>query len=350
MEKLRHLLGKYSDGKISLKEWFELSEKINDRQNQEVEATLRKEWEQQLEAEEIQTKNLMPVLHEIHHRIRLNESRPVSNFRKWWQGFQKVAAILIIPLLVGFFVLFYSQAKNFTANDSYAEIQCPMGARTKFILPDGSTGFLNSGSTLKFPLVYNRQRTVDLSGEAWFDVRRIDKKPFHVHTKYLNIEVKGDILNVSANENEHTEEVVLQQGHINVFSREGKPLASLSSDEQLIFDTDQQTVTTVKVDASLYSAWKEGKLIFKNETMKQVLQRLSRWYNTEFVWTDNQSPDDYNLQVTFVDEPLEEVLKFISDKTTLKYKEEARTINNDGIFNRRKITIQAQQANLGQLK
>lgn len=350
MGNIKHLLGKYSNGKISLKEMIELSDKMNDGQNQEVEATLRKEWEQQLEAEEIQTKNLKPVLHEIHHRIRLNESRPVSNFRKWWQGFQKVAAILIIPLLVGFFVLFYSQAKNFTANDSYAEIQCPMGVRTKFILPDGSTGFLNGGSTLKFPVIFNRERTVSLIGEAWFDVSHNDKKPFHIRTKNLNIEVKGEILNVSANANEHTEEVALQQGSVTVYSKEGKPLAALSSDEQLIFDTDKQTVTTLNVDASLYSAWKEGKLIFKNDNMRQVIQRLSRWYNADFVWTDKQSPDQYNLQATFVDEPLEEVLKIIADKTTLKYKEELRTFNADGVINRRKITIQAQQSNLGQLK
>lgn len=350
MENLRHLLGKYSDGKISLKEMIELSDKMNDGQSQEAEHVLREDWEAQLKQENSRAKNLKPVLHRIHHRIRLDENRPLSNFKKWWQGFQRVAAILIIPVIVGFIVFFYSQAKSFSVNDSYAEIQCPMGVRTKFILPDGSTGFLNSGSTLKFPVVFQKERTVTLHGEAWFDVSHHDKKPFHVCTPNLDIEVNGEIVNVIANANDPTEEVVLQQGKIQVFSKQGKPLAVLSSDEQLIYDIQKQNVTTFKVDASLYSAWKEGKLIFKNDNLQQVIQRLNRWYNADIIWTDNQPADHFNLQATFVDEPLDEVLKFISGKTTLKYKEESRTITPDGVFNRRKITLQAQPIKLGQLK
>lgn len=350
MKNLKQLLEEYSEGRISMKEMIELSEKINDGQSQEAENLLREEWENQLKQEQSQGKNWEPVLNEIHHRIRLKENRPLSGIKKWWQGFQKVAAILILPVIVGFFVFFYSQAKSFMMNDSYAEIQCPMGVRTKFILPDGSSGFLNSGSTLKFPVVFNRERTVILSGEAWFDVSRNNKRPFHVQTKNLNIEAKGEILNVIANENEPTEEVILQQGKINVYSKQGKPLAELSSDEQLIFDINKQSVTTFKVDASLYSAWKEGKLVFKNDNMSRVIQRLNRWYNADIVWIDNHPDDHYSLQATFVDEPLDEVLKYISGKTTLKYKEESRTINPDGVFNKRKITLQAQPVKLGQLK
>lgn len=350
MGNLKHLLGKYSDGKISLQEMIELSDKLNDRQSQETEELLKQEWENQLKANQPQAKDWNPVLHEIHHRIRLKENRKVSNFRKWWQGFQKVAAILIIPVIVGFFIFFYSQAKSFIINDSYAEIQCPMGVRTKFILPDGTIGFLNSGSTLKFPVVFQKQRVVTLSGEAWLDVSHDDKKPFHVLTKNLNIEVNGDMLNVKTNNDEPTEEVVLQHGRINVYTKHGKPLAQISSDEQLIFNIEKQSVTTFKVDASLYSAWKDGKLIFKNDNMSQVIRRLNRWYNANIVWINGQADDHYNLQATFVDEPLEEVLKYISGKTTLKYKEDLRTINTNGVFNRRKIIFQAQHIKLGQLK
>lgn len=350
MENLKQLLGKYSDGKISLKEMIELSEKLNDGQSREAEDILREEWENQLKAEQIQSRDLKPVLNQIHHRIRLNESRPVSNFRKWWQGFQKVAAIMIIPLLVGFFVFSYSQARLFTFNDPYAEIQCPPGVRTKFILPDGTSGYLNSGTTLKFPVGFNKNRTVELSGEAFFEVSQNNRKPFVVSTKNMNIEVKNKSLNVIAIDDEPTEEIVLQEGRVKVFAKDGNPLAVLTSNEQLVFNIERKEVTTFKVDASIYSAWKEGKLVFKNDNMSQVIQKLNRWYNAEIVWTDNLPEDHFNFQATFVDEPLDEVLKFISDKAALKYKEELRTINTEGVFNRRKITIQAQQIKLGQLK
>jgi ferric-dicitrate binding protein FerR (iron transport regulator) len=350
MKNLKQLLEEYSDGKITLKEMIELSDKINDGQSQEAEELLKEEWENQLKVEKSNARNLKPVLNEIHHRICLKENRPASRFRRWWQGFQKVAAILIIPVIVGFFVFFYSQAQSFKINDSYAEIQCPMGARTKFILPDGSTGFLNSGSTLKFPVVFTKDRSVELTGEGYFDIGTNNTKPFYVRTKNLNIEIKGHSLNVIANENEHTEEVVLQEGKINIYSKDGKLLGVLSSDEQLILDTKKHTITTQKVNASIYSAWKEGKLIFSNDNLSKVIQRLNRWYNADIVWIDNHNNDHYSLQGTFVDEPLDEVLKYISEKTSLKYKEDLRTFNTDGVFNRRKITIQAQQIRLGQLK
>lgn len=349
MENIQQLLKKYSEGKITPKEMIELSEQLNDGQSDVAEKFLLKDWEAALESKEIPVHNLKPMLHEIHHRIRLNENKPLGYFGSLWRNFQQIAAIIVIPLLVALLVFSSGQVNDYFQPASYAEIQCPPGTRAKFALPDGSTGYLNSGSIMKFKAVFTGQRSVELIGEAYFNIVSA-KDPFHIVTRNLNIEVDGNILNVIANGYENTEEIVIQTGNAKVYSKDGKQLASLPSNKQLIFNIENQTITTLPIEATQYSEWKDGRLTFRNEDMKQVAQKLSRWYNAEVIWVDDASLKGYNIQATFVDEPLDEVLKVISNSTSLTYKEEKRLIDTQGIYQKRKITVQAHPEKMSQLK
>lgn len=349
MENIEQLLKKYSEGKITPREMIELSELLNDGQSDVAEKILSKDWMVTFESDGISTRNLKPMLHEIHHRIRLKENKPASYFGSLWRNFQQIAAIIIIPLLVALLVFSPGQVKNYFKSVSYAEINCPLGTRAKFVLPDGSTGYLNSGSVMKFPAVFTSQRSVELTGEAYFNIITT-KVPFHIVTKNLNIEVAGNSLNVIANENEKREEIVLQTGNANVYLKDGKQLASLSANEQLIFNTEGQTIATYPIEAVQSSEWKEGRLTFRNEDMKQVAHKLSRWYNADVIWVEDPLHPGYNIQATFVDEPLDEVLKVISSSTSLTYKEEKRLADAQGVYQKRRITVQAHPSRISQIK
>jgi len=347
-EHLQHLIQKYSDGKLTLKENIEFSELIADPKNRHAEQLLNDVWQSQLKSEVLFNKNLKPVLDQVHHLIRLNENSKLKHLN-WWQAFQRVAAILIIPLLLSFLVFLRTQPGKPTSTVSYAEIQCPLGVRTKFQLPDGSTGFLNSGSRLKYPVVFNQQRTVELIGEGFFDVVHNKEIPFHVKTRNLDIKVVGTIFNVIANEDEGTEEIVLQSGEVDISSKCGKQLAVLFSNEQLTLDSKKQTFTKKQVIASQYTKWKEGRLVFRNENMQQVAIRLSRWYNANVIVEDSLL-NDYTYHATFIDEPLDEVLKLISITTPITYKEERRTSNKEGIYQKRKIVLQINKLKINQFR
>ncbi len=347
-EQLKHIIQKYSEGKITLKEQIELSEQLADQQNQEAEQILHNDWKSQLESTTVFNHDLNPVLDKIHHRIRLNETNKVIQI-SWWQTFQRIAAILILPLLLSFLAYFYFQSDRPVTNNSFAEIQCPMGVRTKFQLPDGSTGYLNSGSRLKYPVRFNGERKVELTGEAFFDVVHNAKIPFHVNTPNLDIKVLGTTFNVIANEDETTEEIVLQTGKVDVSSRSGKQLAVLKPNEQLILDIEKRTLVRNEVEASQYSTWKDGKLVFRNENMQQVARRLSRWYNAEVV-VEDRLLNDYTFHATFLDEPLDEVLKLLSITTPLSFTEEKRASNADGVFAKRKIILRMNQSKINQFK
>jgi len=347
-EQLQHLIKRYSEGKLNLKEQIDLSEQLADTENHIAEEVLNNDWNAQLDSTIITNKDFNPILDRVHHHIRLNEGdKPVRII--WLQGFQRVAAILIVPLLLSFLAYFYFQSKPSDIPVSYAEIQCPMGVRTKFQLPDGSIGYLNSGSRLKYPVQFIGERKVELTGEAFFDVVHNAEIPFHVNTKNLDIKVLGTTFNVTANEDEQTEEIVLQTGKVDVSSKSGEKLTVMKPNEQLTLNIEKQTITKNEVEASQYSTWKEGKLVFRNEDMQQIARRLSRWYNVDVI-IDDRMLDAYTFHATFVDEPLDEVLKLLSITTPLRFEEEKRESNQQGVFQKRKIVLRINQSKIKHFK
>lgn len=345
---IKNLIQRYSEGDISLKDQIELSEQLADSENSNAEEILRQDWQAELASVNIPDHNLNPLLDRVHHQIRLEETK-IKKQPNWLTTFQRIAAVLIVPMLFSFLAYYYLQSKKASGEGSYAEIQCPLGVRTKFELPDGSTGFLNSGSRLRYPVRFTNQRRVELTGEAYFDVAHNAEVPFHVKTRNLDIKVLGTTFNVIANDDEPTEEIILQTGKLDVSSPDGKKLDVMKPNEQITLDIQKNILVKNQVEASQYTSWKDGKLVFRNENMQQVARRLSRWYNAE-VLADDRMLDDFTFHATFKDEPLDEVLKLLSITTPLSYKEEKRVSNQDGLFQKRKVFIRINHSKISQFK
>lgn len=346
-EQLKYLIQEYSIGKLTIEEQIELSSQLADPQNKEAEGILFNDWNLQLESNSLSNRDLKPTLDKIHHHIHLNETNKVIRLN-WWQIFQRIAAILIFPLVLSFLAYFYFQ-DNLSSAIAFAQIECPLGVRTKFLLPDGTTGYLNSGSRLKYPVQFIGERNVELSGEAFFDVIHHADIPFNVNTKNLNIKVLGTTFNVIAYEGEQIEEIVLQTGEVNISSRSGNQLAALSYNQRMTLNIEKRTFTKEKVLASQYTSWKDGKLVFRNENMQQVARRLSRWYNAEVV-VDDRMLEDYTFHATFMEEPLDEVLKLLSLTTPLSYKEDKRESDTEGVFRKRKIILKSNKFKFNEFK
>ncbi len=347
-EKIRHLIKKYIEGSSSLKEQIELSELLADPGNKTVEQILSREWNQFLTMEPQQKYDYKLLLDRVHHQIRLKENIKNQQTRLV-HIFQRVAAILILPLLFSFLAYYFHGKTTSSELSSFAEIQCPMGARVKFQLPDGTSGYLNSGARLKYPVKFGNERKVELVGEAFFDVAHNPQIPFHVNTSNLDIKVLGTVFNVTANEGEQTEEVVLQTGKIDILSKYGDKLTTLTPNEQLVLNIDKKAFSKKEVEASQYSTWKDGRLVFRNENMQQLAKRLSRWYNADVVVEDHQL-NDYTFHATFIDEPLDEVLKLISLTSPISYKEEKRISNQDGVYEKKKIILRINESKLKSFK
>ena len=163
------------------------------------------------------TNRLLDKLHHLIHLDSYKKSRNLPFYRKAYQQLSKIAAILLLPVLLISTWYFITDGRFFAKEEKtiYAEIFSPLAARTRFELPDGSTGWLNSGSTLKFPVKFRgKQREVKLSGEGFFNVVKDSEKPFVVKTSDMNIVALGTRFNVLTYPNDETCEVTLESGKV----------------------------------------------------------------------------------------------------------------------------------------
>jgi transmembrane sensor len=327
----RYFKGTYSRADYKAARYFFSNAEGSD----ELEKHIEHHWFE-ITNEPVAEGNVDHLLERIHNQIQAEPGSGRS--LSFVAVFQKVAAILVIPLIFGFLALLYSQSIEKKGTLAKAEIICPEGVRTKFVLPDGTTGFLNSGSTLEYPATFDQERTVTLAGEAYFDVEHDEKRPFTVNTPHLATRVLGTQFNVIAYEDEESEEIILKEGEVEVFTRKGDNLGTLQSDQKLGLNKVTNRYGKSKVEAYQYISWTEGKLVFRNESMQQIANRLGRWYNVDISIEDTELLT-YGLWATFIDEPIEEVLKLLTLTAPIRYEELERDTCMDGSFKKRKITI-----------
>lgn len=183
---------------------------------------------------------------------------------------------------------------EYTPSPSTAEIQVqeyntlhvPKGGEYRLLLSDGTKVWLNAESKLRYPVSFtSTSREVFLEGEAYFEVHKNAKSPFFVTVRdQLKIEVTGTAFNVRAYHDERCIKTVLEKGAVVVHSPTKK--LSLSPNFLSNYDTHSKTLTTEQVNTELYTAWRQGEFIFENATVESILHSLSRWYDTDIIFED----------------------------------------------------------------
>ena len=162
----------------------------------------------------------------------------------------------------------------------YNTIEIPIGGEYRLVLADGSKIWINAGSKLKFPVSFTTgQREVYLEGEAYFEVAKDSRHPFIVHTSRGTIEVLGTGFNVRGYREEQKVVTTLVQGKV-VYRSEKQP------DQEIVLEpgfqvNDQEggILQPRKVDVILYTGWKDGKYVFENATLEEIMRVLSKWYD-----------------------------------------------------------------------
>jgi ferric-dicitrate binding protein FerR (iron transport regulator) len=256
---------------------------------------------------------------------------------------QKAAAILLLPLLALSFWLGRAHEMKSKDKPVYSEVTAAFGTRSVLTLPDGSTVWLNSGSSLKYPRQFeNNIRNVYLTGEGYFEVQASEKKPFIVHTKNLNVQATGTRFNVNASGLEKNTSITLVEGKVTVSRHtetgNTEQLGRLTKDEQLVYDTLAGSFRINKADTYKYIAWKDGKLIFRNESLEDVLKKIGYYYNVDMEIRDS-SLKEYRYRATFEEESIEEIMNLLRLSSPLDYKVVKREPLPDGSFPKKKIII-----------
>lgn len=162
----------------------------------------------------------------------------------------------------------------------YNEVHIPRGGEFELFLSDGTRVVLNSMSVLKYPVAFgSKERAVELTGEAYFEVEGDPRRPFRVNTGELNIDVLGTRFNVNAYKESDRVTTTLVEGKVTLHTgdTEGQQWV-LSPEEQMTFRSGQNQASIRKVNTDLYTSWTKGQFRFKNERLEDIMTILARWY------------------------------------------------------------------------
>lgn len=166
----------------------------------------------------------------------------------------------------------------------------PRGGEYQLALPDGTKVWLNSNSELTYSVPFTgNERRVKLKGEAYFDVAHNKEKPFIVDTEMQDIEVFGTAFNVSAYSEDATVVTTLVEGKVKVkhlIDEQTLFEEFLQPKEQAVLNKESKQVVKQEVDTYVYTSWKDGRFVFKNEPLESFFTKLARWYDVEVVIAD----------------------------------------------------------------
>lgn len=391
------IIKKYFENRASEEEKKLVNLWLSEAKSFKIESCLRLLWKEADPDSGETTTNLDLMLDKIHHTINLKgkKEKPETSFdgsgsnitfHHVFRTMARIAAILLLPVMGYLSWEIYSQ-KMWVRDQSevvYNEIICPLGARSQFQLPDGTQGSLNNGSRLKYPVKFTGDtREVELVGEAFFDIYHDKKRPFIINTLGLDVKVLGTRLNVYSYPGEGYQEFTLESGSIELIKRESNtviPVARMKSGQHLIYSYDEDVIDIelpksnekpmvihsrneldevlnkmkqgqravyemkdgdIKImadETEPYTAWKNGKLVLRNDPMPRLLKRIERWYNVKFNILD-ESIKEYTYWATFEEENLEQVLKLLSLTGPIKFEKRQREKLPDGTYEIQEIDV-----------
>ena len=206
---------------------------------------------------------------------QIPEFNPNMSFIQVWQ---KLAAILLLPLLTGGILLYFFSGHHSEMNN-YREITTSYGTRTKIDLPDGSHVWLNSGSTIRFPDKFAKdQRVVKIEGEALFDIITDKNRPFYVDLGELSVKATGTTFNVAAYPEENITPLLLA-----TLAKE-KDTVSLEIIKEGIYGlatgmaniSNTLGITNFIIGGGISNAWDVFENILKESLIKQIFDAEDR--------------------------------------------------------------------------
>ncbi|WP_215222589.1 FecR family protein [Echinicola shivajiensis] len=206
---------------------------------------------------------------------------------------------------------------------SYNTLKVPYAKRFEVILPDGSEVTLNAGSSLTYPTSFDdmETRSVTLSGEAFFKVKKDADQPFIVKADLMNIRVLGTEFNVSSYPEDPLVQTALVEGKVSIYGNESEyedTAYILRPGELANWDKDSEKIQINKTELDMYTAWLNGKIIFRNVAFPNIIKKLERHYDVEIVNSQGAFETEY-FSASFDVETIEEVMETFKKAYGLQY-------------------------------
>jgi transmembrane sensor len=264
--------------------------------------------------------------------------QPRTTIRRWYW----IAAATIVA--IAGVLIFNKLSQNRQEN----EISTRPGSKSRVQLPDGTVVLLNAGSKLTYNKDFGKElREVSLSGEGFFDVKKMKDKPFVIHTSSINIKVLGTVFNVKAYPEDKKTETSLLHGSIEVtIKNRPNDKIILSPSEKLVVENSViadkimsnkmaephsvaintlMSVNKLKygpLDSSVAETqWVDNKLVFRDESFEELAIRMERWYDVK-IEIDQPELREKRLTGSFEKETIDQALEAL--KISIPFRHEKK--------------------------
>lgn len=335
IENIEQILSDYFRGEITPEEGHRIDKWILESPDH------RRMAEQYCRLEQlVQIANVMDKSGIEQARDSVNRRIRRAEVRKAGAMFQKIAAILVVPLLLAasFFSVHYFREEQ---NPS-VELHTVPGMTSYTTLPDGSEVWLNSNSTLAYPARFKNTRKVVLSGEGYFKVKKKPGQKFIVSANGVDVEVLGTEFDVEAySETTPNVYATLFTGSIRLrYMDYSNNLCevTMNPDDQFIIDTSSKHAKRHTINPIVTSAWRDGKVILDNTTLEEALRILGNRYNVEFL-VRNTSLLKNRYTGTFSSQQLDVVLEHFERTTDIHFERDLARAESGNYYDRQIIIV-----------
>lgn len=202
----------------------------------------------------------------------------------------------------------------------------PRGGQFKVQLPDGSRAWLNAASSLRYPTAFRGvDRSVEVTGEVYFEVAANASAPFIVHVKdKMQVKVLGTDFNINAYEDDHKIYTTLLAGRVQVYAQPTNSYMDLRPSQQAVFGKNANLDLNKAVDIEQVMAWKNSIFYFEDAELRQVMTQLSRWYDVDVTYEPGIGQQHFSGKLPR-DLELSQLLSVL-DMSEIRYRIEGRKL------------------------
>lgn len=231
----------------------------------------------------------------------------------------------------------YSKPSSDPSQIAYNTISTARGGLYQVELADGSKVWLNASSSLRFPVTFTgKERTVEVKGEAYFEIAKNKNSPFVVQLNNSSVKVLGTHFNIMSYEDEPTLATTLFEGAIK-FCTPGKTDVHLYPGQQSLLTPNGGLQVTNDVNLPAVIAWKEGLIYFSNEEIEPIIRKLSRMYDVDIVCEGRKTNELFNVEMPG-NSSLSDVLKVLELMSGMHFEVEGTKIKAEARNNQKEVT------------
>lgn len=310
----------YFNGQLNAEEEAELVELLK---SNEMYKTDFFSFKKGLDPDEIVHPLLQSSYSELKSKLIINQgfnTKITGGVKRLQLSFFRIAAMLAIALITGFSLAYLLLENNVPKTEVvWFETRVPRGEKSEVLLPDGSKVWVNSESTISYPSNFmDGNREIKLNGEAYFEVSKLERKPFTVISDDYDIQVLGTKFNVMAYAEFGRTETSLLEGKIEI--KRGNQKMTVEPGQTFTFTDNQFSIR--KTDVSQTARWKDDIFDFDRITFKELVVRLERWYDIDIEIRNKELNEIVYSGIFKNEETIWQVLNTLQLTLPIRYKRE----------------------------